>query len=228
MSTSTHSRWTMVLVLILVSATAQMVSASSGSQSWHLLDVEYTGKIADDGTFPHHKDRFMNKTGNATKGTSTSLPGKKTAWWYAGHPAQFDGVTFGENHWIVTINHSKTGGYTIFANVSKVNDSTGEVTYLANGSESASSLGVTIITCYDNPNTNQIFNANERLALRIYHNSTNARSIYYYNVTKEYYSNLTSPTSDPGYPVPELPTIILVSAGLLILAGYVYVGRRSK
>jgi hypothetical protein len=216
----------MVLVLILVSATAQMVSANPDSQSWHLLDVKYTGTIADDGT-DHKKDLFMNKTGNATSNW-IPLPGKKTAWWYAGHPAPFDGVTFGEDNWIVTINHSKTDGYTIFANVSKVNDSTGEVTYLANGSESASSLGVTIITCYDNPNTNQIFNANERLALRIYHNSTSARHIYYYNAADGKYSNLTSPGSDPGYPVPESAAIIMFSAGLLILAGYAYMGKRSK
>ena len=41
-------------------------------------------------------------------------------------------------------------------------------------------------------------------------------------------SYVTSPPSDPGYPVPELPTLILVSAGLLILAGYAYMTKRNK
>jgi hypothetical protein len=41
-------------------------------------------------------------------------------------------------------------------------------------------------------------------------------------------SYVTSPETYPGYPVPELPTIILVSAGLLILAGYAYMTKRNK
>jgi hypothetical protein len=41
-------------------------------------------------------------------------------------------------------------------------------------------------------------------------------------------SYVTSPSSDPAYPVPELSTLILFSAGLLILAGYAYMGRRNK
>ena len=32
----------------------------------------------------------------------------------------------------------------------------------------------------------------------------------------------------PVPPVPELPTIILFSIGLLVLAGYVYIERRKK
>ena len=165
-------------------------------------------------------------------GNYMTLPNitEKTTWWYAEYPAQFDGVTFGEDNWIVNISHSDPGASpcTIFANVSKVDDTTGKVTYLANGNESASSSGVTIFTCYDNPNTNQIFNTSERLALQIYHNRTNTFRIYYYNATNGKYSNLTSPSTDPGYPVPELSTLILFSAGLLILAGYAYMGRRNK
>ena len=34
--------------------------------------------------------------------------------------------------------------------------------------------------------------------------------------------------STPGYPVPELPTAILFAVGLVVLAGYVYVGRRRR
>ena len=229
---STHNRWMMIiLVLVLVSATAVQMVSAAGEQSWHLLDDVYTGTVASDGTY-HYKDLFMNKTGNAT-GQYMVLPNvtEKTTWWYAEYPAQFDGVTFGDGigiDWIVTINHTKASGYTIFANVSKVNDSTGEVTYLANGSESASSSGVTIITCYDNLNTNQIFNTSERLAIRMYHNRTSKLNVYYYDATDGKYSNLTSPSSDPGYPVPELSTLILFSTGLLILAGYAYMTRRNK
>ena len=39
---------------------------------------------------------------------------------------------------------------------------------------------------------------------------------------------VTSPQTDPDYPVPELPTIILTSAGLLALLGYVGYRRRDN
>lgn len=224
----------MVLVTAVFAISVQVVWAAD-SQSWHLLgssgdgdEQDYTGTKASDGT-THHKDFFMNKTGNAA-GSYMQLPNvtEKTTWWYAEYPAQFDGLTFGEDDWTVNISHSNPGSSpcTIFANVSKVDDSTGEVTYLANGNESASSSGVTIITCYDNPNTKQIVNTSERLALRIYHNRTTTLWIYYYDATDGKYSNLTSPSSDPGYPVPELSILVLFSVGLLTLAGYVSYSRR--
>ena len=41
------------------------------------------------------------------------------------------------------------------------------------------------------------------------------------------YSSLLSPNTDPGYPVPELPTLVLTSAGLLALAGYQRIRRKN-
>ena len=41
-------------------------------------------------------------------------------------------------------------------------------------------------------------------------------------------SYLTSPSSDPGYPIPELPTIILIGAGLACLGGYIIFMRRRR
>ena len=41
-------------------------------------------------------------------------------------------------------------------------------------------------------------------------------------------SKTTSPSSDPGYPVPELSTLILFSVGLLVLVGYVGLRRRNN
>ena len=220
------------LIIILVLATAVLASAgmtgATDPQSWHLLDVGYTGNTAVDDT-DHYKDLFMNKTGNAT-GSYMSLPNvtKKTTWWYAGYPAQFDGVTFGEDDWTVNISHSNYNDFFIFVDVCKVNES-GEVTYLAHGNKTASGT-YTIITCSDNATTSQTFNADERLALRMYHNrtSTTAARIYYYNAGNGRLSNLTSPSSDPGYPVPELSTLILFSTGLLILVGCVLLAKRKK
>jgi hypothetical protein len=41
-------------------------------------------------------------------------------------------------------------------------------------------------------------------------------------------SYITSPSADPGYPVPELPTVLLTSIGLLALAGFVLYSRVCK
>jgi len=226
----------LILVLGMLVLASLQVAGAETAQSWHLLSDDegiYSGTKANDGT-DHHYDLYMNKTGNAT-GTSMlfyniTADKDNTTWWYAEYPAQVDGVTFGEDNWIVNISHGPTEGCTIWANVSKVNDSTGEVTYLANGSVSnlPTDQRVTIITCYDVDETTQVFNTSERLALRIYHNRTIKLTIYYYNATRGYYSNLTSPSSDPGYPVPELSTLILFSTGLIALAGYVLLTRRRK
>ena len=50
----------------------------------------------------------------------------------------------------------------------------------------------------------------------------------FYIVTADGPSYVSSPPTDPGYPVPELPTIILFSIGLLVLAGYVVLRRKNK
>ena len=215
-----------ILAMVLLVATVQMAGAES--QDWRLLgeDHDYEGKEAVDGSMPHCIDCNMSKTENTTK-SRKDLSNDETAWWYAESPAQFDGLTFGEGDWTVEIDHAQYAGYTIFANVCKVNDTTGEVTYLANGSESANSSGTTTITCTDVGDTDQVFNTTDRLALRIYHDRSDDLRIYYYKPTS-HHSRLTSPSSDPGYPVPELPTIILTATGILVLAGYASLRRSRK
>jgi len=41
-------------------------------------------------------------------------------------------------------------------------------------------------------------------------------------------STFTSPSTDPGYPIPELPTIVLFATGLVGLAGYFGLKRRKR
>ena len=41
-------------------------------------------------------------------------------------------------------------------------------------------------------------------------------------------STLTSPPNSPAYPIPEPITIVLISTGLLMLAGYAYMDRRNR
>ncbi len=41
-------------------------------------------------------------------------------------------------------------------------------------------------------------------------------------------SVVISPTSDPGYPIPELTTVVLVAVGLAALGGYYMFARRRR
>jgi hypothetical protein len=217
-----------VIVLILVSATVQMVSAA-GEQSWHLLgeDHNYGGTPANDGTAPHLIDCNMSKTLTATN-TYKALNYTKTTWWYAEYPARCNLTFPAGGDWIVRVDHEKRSGWNWSADVYKV-ASDGTAISFASGSAPASNIesGFTNITC--NQGAEQTFDISngDRLSLRIKHDDTTQEvTTYFYKDPR--FSSLTSPSTDPGYPVPEPATIILFSAGLLILAGYVYVGRRSK
>jgi len=232
----------MILVLVTVLSISVGAVNATGEQSWHLLgsssggsEQDYAGTEANDST-THHKDFFMNKTGNAA-GSYMQLPNvtEKTTWWYAEYPAQFDGVTFGEDDWTAYIYHGKINenagsDKTLWADVYKMK-ADNSVVHLAGGTQIFSAndaAGTWTISCVDNLSTPQNFATGERLAFRIKHNADTTVRIYYYNATDKKYSNLTSPASDPGYPVPELSTLILFSTGSIVLAGYVLLAKRKK
>jgi Tfp pilus assembly protein PilV len=222
-----------VVVLALVCVQVQVVSANPDSQSWHLLSTDYTGMKANNE--PHYKDIFMNKTGNA-EGQSAYFNSSKEVWWYAENAAECD-LSFGNNDWTAYIYHGPvhgTAGASVkfFTDVYKVNDTNGNTIHLAGGNTTiadGTASGVTVINCADDGNTEQSFTSNDRLAFRINHNSSENNRIYYYNYSENgKFSNLTSPSSDPGYPVPELSTLILLSTGLIALAGYVLLTKRRN
>jgi hypothetical protein len=48
------------------------------------------------------------------------------------------------------------------------------------------------------------------------------------NPSGKHASDVTSPSSDPGYPIPELSTILLFGVGLLVIAGYVELRRKRR
>lgn len=229
-------------ILVLVMVSVQVVGAET-AQTWYFTptDIPTGWPIADDGTAietgdKHLRDEIMNKTEPPT-GTYKYVAiykdadGNHTAWWYAENAAQCD-LGFGEHNWVIHIYHEKIddeeAGKVLYADVYKV-ASDGTVTHLAGGNVITATGDPTErdIVCYDNGSTYQDFVTGERLGIRISGNftTTDKLTVYYYYGNP---SNLTSPATDPGYPVPELSTLILFSTGLFTLAGYVLLTRRRK
>lgn len=223
----------LVLGAMLASVGVQVVGAET-AQSWRLLGEDTSPVISAKDVIDHLMDVNMSKTESTTK-TWKDFPTDGTpAWWYAENAAQVN-LSFGENNWILYVDHetvdANTSTGTLYADVYKLNSSGNILTHLAGGSispkEDASN---STITCIDDGSTTQDFNTSEWLALRVNWScpdySDEKLRIYYYKGDK--LSNLTSPSTDPGYPVPELSTLILFSTGLIALAGYVLLTKRRK
>jgi hypothetical protein len=193
----------MVLVLILVSATAQMVSADPGTQTWYLSHID------DDSNKVMYKGSQSSSTG------SVPILAGSSVIWVADQPAQWD-VGFAAKDWTGHLN--RTGQGAKFSLAIGVWDGilftpNGGATGTFNGDDVSFTISAYV---FDVP-------ADQYLAFMITNTDTKS-----FNIRTNQLNDVSYPASTPDYPVPELATIILVSAGLLILAGYVYVGRRNK
>jgi hypothetical protein len=201
-------------------------------QVWYFTQAVNTtvgAPYANDG-WVHDKDLVMNKTKPAA-GTYCVLDGGKALWFYATTGAQTD-LSFGEYNWTAKIFTSNPGdkvGNTTTVDVCKITPG-GAVTVIASGSVTLIS-GETVynITCVDNISTTQNFNTGDWLGVRVSWGGPTSETIWvYYNPTDDKSSYVKSPTADPGYPIPELSTLILFSSGLLALAGYALKTRKSN
>ena len=209
-----------------------LVALTPDQQVWYFTMAENTtvgAPYANDG-WVHHKDLVMNKTKPAD-GTYCELNGQKALWFYANTGAETD-LSFGENNWTAKIYTSDPGvkaGNITTVDVCKITQ--GEtVTVLASGSEVLQDDKTEYdINCADNTSTTQDFSTGDWLGVRVSWNGpTDAKIRIYYDPTNgDRDSYIKSPSTDPGYPIPELPTLILFSAGLIILAGYVVLKRRE-
>jgi hypothetical protein len=213
------------IVVILMAAVQFTAVEALGEQTWYLTPTSYTGTPADDGT-DHHANKIMSKT--QTSDDHVAFTSTETMWWYADNAAECD-LTFGAGSWSLHLYHdtmddeSGEVGETITADIYKVK-ADGTATRIATGSNTTvSGQTETIFTC--SPLGNQDFITGDRLAVRISWSSTDTLWIYYSSAKP---STLKSPSSDPGYPIPEPSTLVLFATGLFTLAGYVLVSRRLK
>ena len=226
-----------VLVLAMVVLVMVQVVGAETAQTWYLTsNAKPGGAPTASDSLAHAKDNLMHKDEWAGTGTSFYLtPAKPAAWFYADTGAEYD-LGFGEHSWkaYIRTEEIKTGdeaGTHLKVSVCKL-DTGGSVTVLAEKSIEltvASAYTLWEIICEDTAGP-QDFNAGDWLAVRLWWtDAPEAKRLYiYYEAKNERDSYIKSPSTDPGYPVPELSTFILLSIGLITLTGYVLLTRRRK
>jgi len=226
-----------VSLVLIVAIIPLHASAAGTSHMWYLTAEEYTGTIPDDGT-QHACDNIISKTqlnGSVEAELIGSIgPDDRTAWWYSDSAAQQD-VVFGEgiagvwNIDVYLLNMFCKG--VLHADIYSISPS-GDMTLLASGATpiTSTTLKKISIMCLDNCATQQIIPKDHRIGLRLEFVSS---CCFFNGVILLYNSQcipsfLATPTSDPGFPIPELSTILLFGGGLIGLAGYISVSRLRK
>jgi len=214
-----------------------LVALTPEQQVWYLSsDDKPSGAPLADG-LTHKVDNLLHKDiGKKTGGDrSFYLSSTEVAWFYADTGAE-NGLSFGEYGWTTYIRTEKIDGdeidHNLTVEICKLNKSTGDITVIANKTTKLNATTdakhLWIITCEDNLSTTQDFSAGDWLAVRLSWDCPTDPLRIYYEIEEHSNSYVKSPSSDPGYPVPELPTIILISSGLLTLAGYVWLTKRRR
>ena len=218
-----------ILVLgMLVLASVQVVGAQ-GAQTWY-----FTG---DDASAPTYSGADYNKI--MTKGVEggddkiTLAPGKRV-WFYADQVAVCD-VTFPAGSWDtvcwVKALNSKDLGKRVYIRLqgidSEGNKISGSHGYAERWSTIKTPGGLEEISKALNPESFTIPEGG-RFAVEVLWSGEVGELEIHFNPSGDPVSKTTSPSSDPGYPVPELPTIILLSTGLIALAGYVLLTKKRN
>jgi hypothetical protein len=225
-----------VVIIVLVTAVLAMsvpVVEAADSQSWYFTNT--------DASIPIYSGADYNKT--MTKGveggdnTVTLAPGE-CVWFYADEVAQcyvgFPEEKWSVVYWVKASHSGEAGEGRVYTRLGYV-DSTGSPTRL--GSTSASEAITSpqtieeIVEDWFSNNNVESFTVPDggRLAVEVLWGSNPLGNLEIHcNPTDNHASNMTSPTSDPGYPIPELPILVLFSFGLLTLAGYVTYSRKKK
>ena len=203
------------------------------AQRWYLTpEGKPVGAPPANDSLDHVKDNLMHKGSGSGTGTYFNLNYTEVAWFYADTGAECE-LGFGEQPWEAHIRTEAIDGDEIERNLTveicRLDNGTGNVTVIASHMQQLTAVGskhLWNITCEDNESSTQDFSTGDWLAVRLSWDCATDELQIYYNATAGSDSYIESPAADPGYPIPELPTIILFGVGLLVIAGYV--GLRTK
>ena len=206
-------------------------------QTWYLTpeDKPDNAPTANDSR-THAKDNLMHKGSGSGTGEYFDLNYTKVAWFYADTGAEC-GLGFGDNPWKAHIRtepiEDDEVGHNLTVEICRLDNGTGDVTVIASHTEQLTAVGTKYlwdITCEDNVSTTQDFSTGDWLAVRLSWDCPSDELQIYYKTEAGSDSFIESPSSDPGYPIPELPTLMLFSIGLglLLITGYVALMRRER
>lgn len=218
-----------VLCVLVLVATA----SASGQQTWNFTNNEISASTnCSDADY----NVSMMKGLEGGDYTITLAKGERV-WFYADQVAQC-GVTFPDgkwnvSYWVKALNVSETGKGRVYTRIGYV-DANGN----GNLMSSSSSEAITnpqnleeIVEDWFKNNDVPSFTVPEgcRLAVEVFWGSSPLGSLEIHcNPSGKPSGNVTSPSSDPGYPIPELSTLMLLSLGLIALLGYVHLKKRDK
>jgi hypothetical protein len=201
----------LILLGVAVITSVMALPVNALSQMWRLdseahtaghVQMEKIGGPGDDG-----------QTGQVT------IPGTGYVTWFADEAAAVDVAIPTDAFWVTQIKTDMT--YT--------DNPTASVGYSTGGGDFTpiATVRANLMQVGDNfleirvQSENAVVPNSNYLALKIF--GPAGKTIY-----TDGSSYLTSPSTDPGYPVPELPAFALLGTGLLLLGGYVALKKRSR
>jgi hypothetical protein len=194
-------------------------------QTWYFTNDSATGPTWSGATY----NRNMTKGVEGEDEKITLAPGDRV-WFYAGQLAEcnvsFSAGAWNVSYWVKTLDATESGTtlYTILQNITSGGNSTvtgneKAISYSGNIQENVESLDAGIFTVPKDG----------RFAIEVFWPTGAAGGLEVYcNPQGKHSSHVTSPSSDPGYPIPELPTVILLGVGLLVITGYVVLRRNRR
>lgn len=198
------------IVILLVAVAVPLVASADTTQCWYLTDTNTDPTPPTGATYNMYKE-------DTTKGSTgyLSIAGGSSRVWAADEVAQTN-VTFTYATWEGEVILESTIGQDQLVTLTLgYIDGTGfhGITPIQNWRSDAIK---TTISIYITPDSCFTVQSDQYLALKI----DNASGNDDLKVRIQDQSHLASPGTDPGYPIPELPTIVLLATGLVGLAAY--------
>jgi hypothetical protein len=202
---------TLALILLAVLA---VPAVATGAQNWYLDSNNHpvTGKI-------------MTKTYGAASG-SVSVGINQTVYWLADQVAG-ENVTFPRGYWVIGIYTDSAWGDASF---SKGSFMVGEWNP---GTSQFHAFNTSNVGKFSWDSGHNLYSTEQQVGSQIIHKgcyltlqvvNTDVKS---HTITTDGRSFIESPSSDPGYPLPELSAVVLLGAGLIGLFGFIQY-RRSR
>jgi hypothetical protein len=171
----------------------------------------------------------MTKEVDVQAATNITLTPGQRVWFYSCETALVD-VTFPAGEWEVVYRVVAYGSANITTRIHSINATGHRLSPEAGHKEATEAITPGTVEIVETLITTSSFTVptGGRLAVEVLWPATAGNLVISLTPLDGYESYLISPDDEPGYPVPELSTIILFSMGLLLLGGYAWLKGRQK